>query len=182
MSSDQEKFMNTYLAGIGRNLATLEASGLATGLVNLSNSLQSGVYINAEEGALSTANKLADIRRIAESAIQPVIEAGRIAPEQKVTAQKILDKLREAVPFTTDDVADALMEKERGRAAKGKKPAPVSIGEQSRSIATGRTPVAPMPTGESENKRKAREAISRGAPRDVVIKRLQDAGEDISGL
>ena len=184
MSSDQEKFMNTYLAGIGRNLAVLEASGLATGLVSLSNSLQSGVYISAEEGAMSTANKLADIRRIAESAIQPVIEAGRISPEQKTTAQKILDKLREAVPFTTDDVADALMEKEK-KAGKGKKAAPVTIGEQSRSIATGRAPVAsvsPAPSGESENKRKAREAISKGAPRDVVIKRLQDAGEDISGL
>jgi hypothetical protein len=41
---------------------------------------------------------------------------------------------------------------------------------------------APAVESESENKKAAREAIKRGAPRDAVLKRLQEAGEDISGL
>lgn len=177
MSGDQEKFMNTYLAGIGRNLATLEASGLATGLINLSNSLQSGVYISANEGPMSTANKLADIRRIAESAIQPVIEAGRISPEQKVTAQKILDKFREVIPFTTDDVADALMEKERGKSTKINKPAPVSIGEQSRALAVGRLPVAPLSTTTRKSAAdRFNELEASGMSEADIFKKMQGEG------
>jgi len=128
MSTNEEKAMNTYLAGIGRNLAVLEASGTATGLAALSESLQKGVYINASEGSWSTANKLADIRRIAESSIQPAIDGGRLSDAQKQTAMAILEQLKKAVPFTTDDMADILIARERKKNPNAQTIAQTSLG------------------------------------------------------
>jgi len=59
------------------------------------------------------------------------------------------------------------------------------LPDLTRGRATARTvpgQQAPAVESESENKKAAREAIKRGAPRDAVLKRLQEAGEDISGL
>ena len=111
-SADQ---LNTVFSGIGRNLAAIETSGLATGLAELSKSLQSGVYINpGKDDPYSVAMKLADIRRIAVENIKPAIDSGAITPKQAKTAQQLVDKIEEMVPYTTTDVARAT------RQAKGK--------------------------------------------------------------
>ena len=43
-------------------------------------------------------------------------------------------------------------------------------------------PAPAAPAEESQNKKAARAAIAAGANREAVIKRLQEAGEDTSGL
>lgn len=129
-SADQ---LNTVFSGIGRNLAAIETSGLATGLAELSKSLQSGVYINpGKDDPYSVAMKLADIRRIAVENIKPAIESGAITSDQAKTAQKLVDRIEEMVPYTTTDVAKAT------RQAKGKgKP---TIGEATETVVKPKGP------------------------------------------
>jgi hypothetical protein len=108
LASREADNMNTLFAGLGRNLASIEASGTATGLKALSDSLQSGVFINAGvDDPYKVALKMADIRRIAEENITPAINAKRFTPEQEKEAVRLLDRLRKAVPFTVVDVIKA---------------------------------------------------------------------------
>ena len=108
VSSNEAEMMNTLFTGIGRNLAAIEASGVATGLTVLANQMQSGTYI--QEGIDTpekVAIKLADIRRIATENIRPAIEAGLMAPDQARTAQELVDRIEKAIPFTVVDVIQA---------------------------------------------------------------------------
>lgn len=128
VSSNEAEMMNTLFTGIGRNLAAIEASGVATGLTVLANQMQSGTYI--QEGIDTpekVAIKLADIRRIATENIRPAIEAGLMAEDQARTAQELVDRIEKAIPFTVVDVIRAArkpgketIETQTGRTVTGK--------------------------------------------------------------
>ena len=117
ITSADAEMMNTLFTGIGRNLATIEGSGVATGLGELSKQMQSGVYINAgTDDPYKVAIKLADIRRIASENIQPAIDSGLMPESQRDTAEKLVKRIQEAIPFTTVDVVKA---HNKGRATIG---------------------------------------------------------------
>lgn len=109
------EFMNTLFSGIGRNLASIEASGTATGLTGLANQLQSGVYINAGvDDPYKVAMKLADIRRIATENIRPAINSGLMPPQQAEEAERLVRKIEKTVPYSTLDVANAYRQAKGG--------------------------------------------------------------------
>ena len=108
ISNADSEMMNTLFTGIGRNLATIEGSGVATGLSELSKQMQSGVYINAGvDDPYKVAIKLADIRRIASENIQPAIDSGLMPEGQRATAEQLVKRIQDAIPFTTVDVVKA---------------------------------------------------------------------------
>jgi hypothetical protein len=120
--------MNTLFTGIGRNLASIEASGAATGLSELSKQMQSGLYINAgTDDPYKVAIKLADIKRIAVENILPAIQSGALTKGQAAVAQALVDKLETIIPYSTVDVIKA------GRPA-GKQ----TIGESSAQAVSGK--------------------------------------------
>ena len=136
ISSTDADMMNTFFKGLGRNLAAIESSGLATGLATLAQQLESGVYINAgQDDPYRVAAKLADIRRVAVENIQPAIDAGFMVPKQAQVAQTLVDRIKKAVPYDTIEVVNAYRE------ARGlKKP---TIGEKTESVVTGRSSSVP---------------------------------------
>jgi hypothetical protein len=100
--------LNTLFTGVGRNLASIEASGAATGLSELSKQMQSGTYINSGvDDPYKVALKLADIRRIAVENIQPAIDSGLMPKGQAETARKLVERIEAAIPYTTLDVVKA---------------------------------------------------------------------------
>jgi len=108
VSSRDAEIMNTLFTGIGRNLASIEASGAATGLSELSKQMQSGVYINSGvDDPYKVAIKLADIKRIAIENIRPAIESGLMPEGQARTAQALVERIEKAIPFNTIDVIQA---------------------------------------------------------------------------
>jgi hypothetical protein len=108
VSSRDAEIMNTLFTGIGRNLASIEASGAATGLSELSKQMQSGVYINSGvDDPYKVAIKLADIKRIATENIRPAIESGLMPEGQARTAQALVERIEKAIPFNTIDVIQA---------------------------------------------------------------------------
>jgi hypothetical protein len=127
LSSAEVEMMNTVFTGIGRNLASIEASGAATGLTQLANQMQSGLYINAGvDDPYKVAIKLADIRRIATENIRPAIDSGLMPPGQAKTAEDLVKRIEKAIPFTTTEVIKA-----------ARKPGTQTIGEQTTNVVTG---------------------------------------------
>jgi len=105
LSTNEAEMMNTIFTGIGRNLASIEASGAATGLTQLANQMQSGLYINeGTDDPYRVGIKLADIRRIATENIRPAIESGLMPPQQAATADALVKRIEQAIPFTTIEV------------------------------------------------------------------------------
>jgi len=108
ISTKEAEMLNTLFTGVGRNLASIEASGAATGLSELSKQMQSGVYINSGvDDDYKVAIKLADIRRIATENIRPAIDSGLMPVKQAETALKLVQRIEAAIPFDTIDVIRA---------------------------------------------------------------------------
>jgi hypothetical protein len=119
ITSREAEILNTLFTGVGRNLASIEASGAATGLAELSKQMQSGIYINAGvDDPYKVAIKLADIRRIATENIRPAIESGLMPKGQAETAAKLVERIEKAIPYSTTDVVKAATQ---GRATLGEK-------------------------------------------------------------
>lgn len=112
VSKEESRQMNTIFVGIGRNLASIEASGTATGLGELTKKMESGTYITSDDTPYTTALKFADIRRIAVENIQPAIDSGSMPAKQAETAQNLVDRIKKAVPYDVTDVIKATRRKD----------------------------------------------------------------------
>jgi hypothetical protein len=123
------ELMNTTFTGIGRNLASIESSGLASGLSTLASQMEKGTYINAGvDDPYKVAMKLADIKRIATENIQPSIDSGLMTDKQTKTAQDLVNRIDKIVPYNTRDVAIAYREatsRTRGKPTVGQSSAQV---------------------------------------------------------
>jgi len=123
------ELMNTTFTGIGRNLAAIESSGLASGLTTLANQMQQGTYISAGvDDPYKVAMKLADIKRIATENIQPSIDSGLMTDLQAKKAQELVNRIEKIIPYNTRDVAIAYREatsKTRGKPTVGQSSAEV---------------------------------------------------------
>jgi len=106
MSSEEEKAVETLYAGMSRYLASIEASGTATGLAGLSEQLRT-VYPKSGDSVYDVALKIADTRRIATEAISAMVESGLLPGQQAKAAQEQIERMEKAIPFTTNDVIEA---------------------------------------------------------------------------
>jgi hypothetical protein len=152
ISSRDAEMMNTLFTGIGRNLASIESSGIATGLVELSKQMQSGTYINSGiDDPYKVAIKLADIRRIATENIRPAIESGLMPKQQAQTAMKLVERIEQAIPYETVDVV-------RAANAKGRP----TIGERTTQVVQGGENVPTFATEKEAQAARDRNEISAG--------------------
>lgn len=106
MSSSESKAVETLFTGITRNLAAIEASGAATGLVGLATQIEKLRPV-AGDKAVDVALKMADIRRIATENIQPLIDSGLMPKQQADVADKLVKRIERAIPYTTQEVVNA---------------------------------------------------------------------------
>jgi hypothetical protein len=107
LSSDEQSSLHTFYTGLKRNLATIEASGTAQGLVGLAQSIGE-LEPQTGDTAKMVAAKFAETRKIVESTLIPMAESGLMRPEQSKQALQIADKIKEVIPYTISDVAMAL--------------------------------------------------------------------------
>ena len=107
ISSKEAQAMEVLFTGVARNLAAIEASGAATGLVGLA--VQMEKLIPKPGDTTSTlAIKLSDMRRIAVENIMPLIESGLLSKEQEASARVLVSRIERAIPYTNEDVLNAL--------------------------------------------------------------------------
>jgi len=144
MSSSEAKALETLFTGVTRNLAAIEASGAATGLVGLSTNIEK-LIPRAGDSAKDVALKMADIRRIATENVTPMINSGILLPKQAEEAQRLIERIDKAIPFTTMDVVQSL---QKGRQTMGEKGAEIAAGGQLPSgIPPGSKKIGKTPKG-----------------------------------
>ena len=115
LSAQETKAMQTLFSGVSRYLATIEASGTATGLTVLAGQLDKLTPMKGDT-VLDTALKLADIRRISTEAVKAMVESGLLPDQQGKAALEQVDRMEKAIPYTTDNVVEAIT---RGRKTLG---------------------------------------------------------------
>jgi hypothetical protein len=102
LNDDQIKTYNTMWTGVSRNLGTLETSGLAT-TGNLVASIDKLQFVPGDNG-YNALRKLAEVRQITEAALEPKLEDPAVPTQQKQFISGIIDKVRQAVPYTHADL------------------------------------------------------------------------------
>ena len=104
LASQDVQDYNTMLAGVRRNLATIETAGLAP-----SGALTEGfasLELRAGDTELTKMRKLAEMRQVVEKGLEVNLDNPRLPQEQKTLVQRIINDVKTAVPFTQHDVTE----------------------------------------------------------------------------
>jgi hypothetical protein len=102
LSSQETQDYNTMLAGVRRNLATIESVGLAP-----SGSLTEGfasLELRQGDTQLTKLRKLAEMRQIVDAGLEVQLADPAIPDTIKNVMHKVLASVQEAVPYTQHDV------------------------------------------------------------------------------
>ena len=128
------------MSGVSRNLASLETGGAATGLVGLTQSLEAGIGIPKGAQLWVALDKLAEMRKIIDSAARAALASPLYTAEQKALVRENLEITHRAIPFTQEDIDDA---RRRG-ADKKLKPSErdMTFTEYANKINLGSTPTS----------------------------------------
>jgi len=127
MTSSEAKAIETLFTGVTRNLAFVESSGTATGLVGLSKQLER-LYPVAGDNVRDVALKLADVRRISTESIEAMIASGLFPQQMSKAAKEQIERMEKVIPFTTNDVVDAIT---KGRPTMGASTTAAAAGAKS---------------------------------------------------
>lgn len=142
LTSDDSKILDVYYTGIARNLAAIESSGAATGLVGLTKSFEN-LKPAVGDSNYVVAAKLADAKRVVEETMNAAISSGTLTSDQQKTALDLVKRIERAVPFTIDDVNKAVT---KGKPTIGKTTSQTVLGkptiEQFLSAARAANPAA----------------------------------------
>lgn len=102
MSDQDTQSYNTMLAGVRRNLATIETTGLAP-QGSLTESFSS-VELRPGDTQVTVLRKLAEARQIIDRGLDIQLADPAVPKELKAVMTKALDTVHKAVPFTQHDV------------------------------------------------------------------------------
>jgi ACT domain-containing protein len=107
MSDETSQLLQTRMSGVSRNLASLETGGAATGLVGLTQSLEAGIGIPKGAQLWVALDKLAEMRKIIDSAARAALASPLYTAEQKALVRENLEITHKAIPFTQEDIDEA---------------------------------------------------------------------------
>jgi hypothetical protein len=93
---------NTMLAGVGRNLSTIEAAGLAPN-GSLTHSMDS-IQLREGDSQITKMRKLAEMRQIIIKGIETNLDNPKLPDEQKSRIKQIIEDTKTAIPFTQSDI------------------------------------------------------------------------------
>ncbi len=102
MNSQDVQDYQTMLAGVSRNLATLETSGLAPG-GSLTHSMDA-LVMGEGDTHLAKLRKMAEMRQIIDTNLTPQLSNPKTPQPQKDMVRGIIAKVDDAVPFTHSDI------------------------------------------------------------------------------
>lgn len=102
LTSQGVQDFNSMAVGVGRNLSTLETQGLAPSGA-FTHSMDS-VILKEGDSEMTKMRKLAEMRQIVETNLEPNLSNPRIPPEQKKMIQGVIGQVQTAVPFTHHDI------------------------------------------------------------------------------
>lgn len=102
LTSQDVQSYNVMLAGITRNLSTIETSGLAPN-AGFTKSMES-VILKEGDTEITKMRKMAEIRQIVEFGLEAGLSNPRLPDVQKDQLRGVIAKIQTAIPFTHHDV------------------------------------------------------------------------------
>jgi len=102
LASQELQDYNTMLAGVSRNLSTIETAGLAPN-GSLTGSMDS-IQLRAGDTNMTKLRKLAEMRQVIIKGIETNLANPRIPEEQKNAVRDIIGQVKTAIPFTQSDI------------------------------------------------------------------------------
>lgn len=104
MTSQDVQSYNVLASGIQRNLASIEASGLAPS-GSLTHQMDAMTFKDGDTN-FSKLQKLAQIKQIAQAGLETTLSNPRIPQQQRTHFQDISNQIDKAVPFSNGDLLD----------------------------------------------------------------------------
>jgi hypothetical protein len=102
MTTQEVQSYNVLSSGFQRALAGIESSGLApSGMLS---SQMDAVIFKAGDSNLTKMQKLAQTRQIVEAGLETQLSNPRVPTEQQDHMRSVIKSIREAVPFTQQDI------------------------------------------------------------------------------
>jgi hypothetical protein len=102
VTSQDAQSYKVMIAGVKRNLAAIEASGLAPA-GSLTESM-GAVEINEGDTYMTKLRKMAELRQIVEKGLETNLSNPRIPEPQKKMLKDVISRMQAAIPFTQHDV------------------------------------------------------------------------------
>jgi hypothetical protein len=102
MTTQEVQTYNVMATGIQRNLAAIEAAGLAP--PNSLMHMMDAVIFKEGDTNFTKIQKLAQTRQVVEAGLETILANPRVSEEQKKHAEDMLAGIRKAVPFTAKEV------------------------------------------------------------------------------
>lgn len=102
MASQDVQDYNTMLAGVKRNLATIESAGLAPSGALTENF--ASLELRAGDTNMTKLRKLAEMRQIVEKGLEVNLNDPHVPPPQKDLVKSIIGQVKESVPYTQSDI------------------------------------------------------------------------------
>lgn len=93
---------NSMLAGVKRNLATIESAGLAPSGALTENF--ASLELRAGDTSMTKLRKLAEMRQIVEKGLEVNLDDPHVPPPQKDLIRKIIKQVTDSVPYTQSDI------------------------------------------------------------------------------
>lgn len=125
VTSQDAQIYNVMYAGLTRNLATIEAEGLAQ--QGALTHMMSGLDLKVGDTQLTKISKLAQVKQIVTRGLEPILSEPGVPESQKAQVKKIVQDFDKAVPWSQDDVITLMTTKNKRlslsdamRARKGK--------------------------------------------------------------
>ena len=110
MTSQDVQSYNVLASGIQRNLASIEAAGLAPS-GSLTHQMDAMTF-KAGDTNFTKLQKLAQIKQIAQAGLETTLSNPRIPKEQKAHFEDVAKQIDEAVPFSNGDLLDLQSQQE----------------------------------------------------------------------
>lgn len=102
VTGQEAQDFKTMVAGVSRNLSTIETAGLApNGAITHS---MDAVLLNEGDTQMTKLRKLAEMRQIVEENLKPQLANPKLAPAQKDLVRQIISNVQQSVPFTHHDI------------------------------------------------------------------------------
>lgn len=102
----ESRMLNSIASVIARPLALVEATGVATGLVGVTDSLRRE-FPQANDDGYTVLTKMANLRNIIDAAADQLVVDKSIAPEIREQIARHRDQVDEAINYTLNDVINA---------------------------------------------------------------------------
>lgn len=102
VTGQEAQDFKTMVAGVSRNLSTIETAGLAPNGA-ITNSMNA-VLLGEGDTQMTKLRKLAEMRQIVEENLKPQLANPKLAPAQKDLVRQIISSVQESVPFTHRDI------------------------------------------------------------------------------